>query len=580
MKDILLIFNIFTNKQLRKCVFIVFMMMIGGALESIGIGAILPLISIMQQPNYLLEHPQIAEYMAVIGVSDNVDFIILSSIGLIFVYFIKDAYMAFQLIYQRKFVRNNQIVYMKELLSIYFQKDYEFHVSCNSATLLRNITSGGTTIFGSYLMQVLSMITEIVTASSIWIMLVIVDPFTAIVVAGAMGAIIYAILRSSRRYVHKQGDIQNKATAVYMKWVNQGLGAVKETKVMGKEKFFLEEFEKSYSSYATAWNKFYLSTDIPRLLIEFLVVAGLLGLIIIKLSLHYEPTEIVSLLGLLALAAFRLMPSANRIVGYGNTIKNYIPFFKELYPDLLLIKKRLKDGERNAFDDNIIGMDFEKGIEINNIKFGYSGAKENVLNGVSFFIPKGSFVGIVGPSGAGKTTFVDILLGLLTPKSGSIKCDGKDIFHHIRSWQRKLAYVPQDIYLIDGTVMENIALGVKKEDIDVNRVREVLKMSELYDLVINMPNGIETFVGERGVMLSGGQRQRIGVARALYQRPNILVLDEATSALDNDTEKNIMDTILKLKGKVTIISIAHRLSTLEHCDFKVKLDNGGAVIMK
>ena len=577
MRDIFLVFNIFTKEQLKKCVLIVFMMIIGGVLESVGIGAILPLISIMQQPNYLDMHPQLAEYSALLGITNDVELIILAAVGLIVLYLVKNLYIALQLTYQRKFVRDNQITYMKGLLAIYFQKDYLFHVTNNSATLLRNITTGGTLIFGNFLMSVLSLITEVVTAASIWIMLVFVDPFTAIIVAGVMGGMIYSILRGCRRYVEKQGKIQNKASAVYMNWINQGLGAIKETKVMGKEKFFLEEFEKSYSTFAVALNRFYLSQDIPRVVIEFLVITGLLLLIIFKLMLGYEPQEIVGLLGLLSLAAFRLMPSSNRIVGYGNAIKNHLPFFKEIYPDFIEVKNGVNKNVLTSFDDNEEDILLDREITIDNIVFRYPGGKENVLSGISFSIPKGSFVGIIGPSGAGKTTFVDILLGLLKPKSGTIKCDGFDIYQSIRGWQKNLSYVPQDIYLIDASIKENIALGIKSDDIDEDRINEVLKMAELYDFVCQMPKGIETFVGERGVMLSGGQRQRIGIARALYRNPKILVLDEATSALDNHTEKSITDTILKLKGKITIISIAHRVSTLENCDFKVELNRGKAI---
>lgn len=202
-----------------------------------------------------------------------------------------------------------------------------------------------------------------------------------------------------------------------------------------------------------------------------------------------------------------------------------------------------------------------------------------VLQDISFTIPKGKFVGIIGPSGAGKTTFVDILLGLLEPTSGKITVDGVDIFSNIRGWQANLAYVPQSIYLIDGTIKENIALGVAEDEIDNELINKVLHMAELYDFVYSQPDNINTNVGERGVKLSGGQRQRIGIARALYQQPEVLILDEATSALDNETEKSITDTILKLKGKITIIAIAHRTSTLEQCDFKVKFENGKAVVI-
>lgn len=218
-------------------------------------------------------------------------------------------------------------------------------------------------------------------------------------------------------------------------------------------------------------------------------------------------------------------------------------------------------------------MIFTKKICVSELCFSYPGIGKQVLNKISFTIPKGTFAGVIGPSGAGKTTFVDILLGLLHPTSGNISVDGKSIYDDIHAWQANLAYVPQSIYLIDGTIRENIALGTSEENIDDELIEKVLRMSELYSFVHELPEGLNTTVGERGVKLSGGQRQRIGIARALYCQPEVLILDEATSALDSETEKSITDTILKLKGKITIIAVAHRLTTLEQCDFKVKFED-------
>ena len=574
MKSILQIFTIFTPKQLRYCGFIIFTMIIGAMLEAVGIGAILPLISIMGQPDFLQQHGEIASAVDKLGITDHTGFIVFCACGLIVLYLLKNTYMAWQTKLQIDFSMRNQVEFSKELMANYLTKPYVFHLNHNSATLLRNVNNAGMMIFSGMLVPTFSLITELITASTIWLMLVVVDPFTAIIVAGVMGAMMYGIIKAFRKRITRQGQVQNEYASQYVKCVNQGLGAIKETKVMRKEAAFLSEFTRTYTQYGEANRRFMFINQLPRMMIETLVVSGLLVLIVAKLLMGNSPMDIVPLLGVLALAAFRLMPSANRIVNLYNCIKFQQPFFYELYPELMDIKERKVKRQDSYYLSEQPKLEFGRQIQVDNLHFSYPEGKEEVLHGVSFEINKGDFAGIVGPSGAGKTTFVDILLGLLRPTGGSIRVDGEDIFKNIRSWQANLAYVPQSIYLIDGTVRENVALGEAVQDIDDARVEKSLKMAELYDFVMAMPDGINTTVGERGVKLSGGQRQRIGIARALYQQPEVLILDEATSALDNETEKSITDTILKFKGQITIIAIAHRLSTLAECDYKIDFQDG------
>lgn len=579
MKSIFQIFNIFTKQQLRYCGFIVLAMIVGAMLEAVGIGAILPLISIMGQPDFLVHHPEIGHIAEALGIVSHTQFIMFCAGGLIVLYLIKNAYMAWETKLQIDFSMRNQIKFSTEIMTNYLCKGYLFHLDHNSATLLRNVNAGGVVIYSTMLIATFTLLTELITAFTIWLMLVIVDAFTAVVVAGIMGAMMYGIIKAFRRNISKQAKIQNDFAAGYIKCVNQGLGAIKETKVMRKEKYFLEEFSRTYQQYGEANRKYLFINQLPRMIIETMVVSGLLVMIVTKLAMGSTPEEIVPLLGVLALAAFRLMPSANRIVNLFNTIKFQQPLFYELYPELMDIKERQESRKESYYLSVQPKLKFEKSIQVNKLRFAYPEGREDVLRDVSFSIGKGDFAGIIGPSGAGKTTFVDILLGLLKPSDGNIKVDGQDIFDNIRSWQANLAYVPQSIYLIDGSVKENIALGVAPENIDNALIEKSLHMAELYEFVHELPEGMETRVGERGVKLSGGQRQRIGIARALYQQPEVLILDEATSALDNDTEKSITDTILKLKGQITIIAIAHRLSTLAECDYKIEFAEGKATVL-
>ena len=573
MKLFFRIFSIFTPHELRYCAFLVVVMLLGAVLEAVGIGAILPLISLMGQPDFLTRHADIAAYAERVGVTTHTGLIMGLAGLLIVLYILKNLYLAWQLRLQIDFSLSNQIHFSKELMANYLAKPYLFHLNHNTAVLLRNVNSSGIVIFSNILIPAFQLLTEIVTALTIWLVLIAADPFTAIIVAGVMGGMIYVLLRSFRRSMEKTGQIQNAFAARYIRSVNQGLGAIKETKIMRKEEYFLREFEENYEQYGAANRRYLFLSQLPRMIIETLVVCALLLLIIGKLAVGYAPSEIVPLLGVLALAAFRLMPSANRIVNLSNGIKFQLPLFDELYRELIAIKSRKYHHRKLKIADVPPPLSFTKEIHVEHLGFSYP-AGEEVLTDVNFSVPKGSFVGIVGPSGAGKTTFVDILLGLFLPTHGKITVDGVDIRRELRAWQANIAYVPQSIYLIDATIRENVALGEASDEIDDARVHKALAMAELDAFVNAQPRGIETMVGERGIKLSGGQRQRIGIARALYQRPAVLVLDEATSALDNETERGITDTILKLKGRITILSIAHRASTPAECDFKVRFEDG------
>ena len=580
MDIILKIYSILNLKQIRRCSIIIVAMILGAILEAIGIGAILPLISIMGNPDFLTVYPKVTKYAGIFGIMTHIQFIITATFLLLILYIIKNIYLAWQNKIQIDFAVQNQIYYSEELLTEYLQKPYLYHLNHNTATLLRNVNSGGVIVFSLIMVSMFTLLTEIITAVTIWLMLVMIDAFTAIIVAGFIGSLLYFIIKGFRKKITEQGKIQNEYSALYIKCINQSLGAIKETKVSCKEEFFLDAFRKAYFEYGKANGKFLFMNQLPRMLIETIIVCGLLLLIITKLMLGNQPEEIVPLLGVLALAAFRLMPSANRIVNLSNGIRFQMPLFNELYEDLLIIKNKGEKETETCLQKPESRMDFENVVSVEELSFAYPEIEKQVLNNISFSIPKGKFVGIVGPSGAGKTTFVDILLGLLAPSKGKISVDGKNIYDDIRTWQANLAYVPQSIYLIDGTIRENIALGVDEKEINDALINKVLQMAELYDFVQELPAGIDTTVGERGVKLSGGQRQRIGIARALYYQPQVLVLDEATSALDNETEKSITDTILKLKGQITIIAVAHRLTTLAQCDFKVKFENGKAFIIK
>ena len=410
----------------------------------------------------------------------------------------------------------------------------------------------------------------------ILIFLVVMDWMMALVVVGVIVPLMFLIVNYFRKKIDYFGNIQNECNAQNNKWINQGFYSVKETKVMQKETFFTEQFSNSFTKFSESQKQFLFMNRFPKCVIEMVSIGGIIGLVIFKTLIKADVTSIIPSLGVLGLAAMRLMPCMNQVTGLYNQNKFKIPLFNEVYDDFMAIKKMKDFDEKKMTRKTGEVINFNKEISVENLSFKYPDNSKNVFTKVNFKIPKGKFVGIVGPSGAGKTTFVDLLLGLLNPSEGSIKVDDKNIFDNINAWLDNVSYVPQSIYLIDGSIRDNIAFGVLPEDIDDERITKVLKMAELYDFVQGLDLKENTPCGDKGAKLSGGQKQRIGIARALYQNPTVLVLDEATSALDGETEKQITETINKLKGDITIIAIAHRLSTLESCDFKIKFENGTA----
>ena len=579
MKSFLKIFSILTKKQMRICYVLIFLMLVIAVFEAFGIGLLYPLITIIGDTDWLEHHNKAREIFSFFRIDNHRKLVFVASLSLLIFYIFKNILFLLQGKIQINFSLNNQRDYSKRLYSYYMSKPYLYHLDTNISIISRNISIGGTTVFSEILISTLQIITNIITVIVIWVFICFIDWLIAIGVAFVMGPIVFAQLNYFRKKITKSGDIQNECNAKNGKWINQGFYSIKETKVMQREQYFINEFDNSYSEFVDSRKDFLFVQRFPRTIIELVTIGGILLLIAVKMLISSDTSSLIPTLGVLALAAVRLMPSLNQMIAMFNSIKFQLPLFNEMYDDLMVVRNNKDLEERKALSKVDSTMKFDNEISVKNLTFAYPSKEADVLSDVSFTIPKGKFVGIVGPSGAGKTTFVDILLGLLPPKSGTITVDGNDIYKNISGWLDNIAYVPQSIYLIDGSIKDNIAFGIAPEDVDDSRIQEVLKMAELYDFVQTLPEKENTNAGDRGAKLSGGQKQRIGIARALYHKPNVLILDEATSALDNETEKQITDTILKLKGKITIIAIAHRLSTLENCDFKIKFDGGKAEII-
>lgn len=580
MKNFFKIFKILTKKQMQICFLLIFLMFLVAIFEAFGIGLIYPVITIIGESDYLQKHESISKILSVIGINTHKELVIFSVLSLLAFYVFKHLLILFQGKIQITFTLNNQADYTKRLYRYYMQKPYLFHVNTNISVIFRNINLACVTVFTDILTNTLAILTNVITMFVIWVFILVMDWLMALVVLFVLGPLLLLILNYFRKKINYYGTVQNECNLKCIKWLNQGFWSVKETKVMKKEDFFTDEFSKAFTEFTECQKQFLFINRFPRSLIELVCVGGILLLIAIKMLFDIDSESIIPSLGVLALAAVRLMPCMNQVTGLFNQIKFKKPFFEEIYDDFMAVKNEKEKKAIEVIKEKEETIKFNDAISVQNLSFSYPETTKNIFTNVSFTIPRGKFVGIVGPSGAGKTTFVDILLGLLQPSEGKILVDNNNIFDNVSGWLDNVSYVPQSIYLIDGTIKENIAFGVLPEDIDDNRIQQVLKMAELYDFVQSLDLKENTQCGDMGAKLSGGQKQRIGIARALYQNPSVLILDEATSALDNETEKQITETITKLKGEITIIAIAHRLSTLASCDFKIKFENGTATVVE
>lgn len=580
MKNFFKIFKILTKKQMQICFLLIFLMFLVAIFEAFGIGLIYPVITIIGESDYLQKHESISKILSFIGINTHKELVIFSVLSLLAFYVFKHLLILFQGKIQITFTLNNQADYTKRLYRYYMQKPYLFHVNTNISVIFRNINLACVTVFTDILTNTLAILTNVITMFVIWVFILVMDWLMALVVLFVLGPLLLLILNYFRKKINYYGTVQNECNLKCIKWLNQGFWSVKETKVMKKEDFFTDEFSKAFTEFTECQKQFLFINRFPRSLIELVCVGGILLLIAIKMLFDIDSESIIPSLGVLALAAVRLMPCMNQVTGLFNQIKFKKPFFEEIYDDFMAVKNEKEKKAIEVIKEKEETIKFNDAISVQNLSFSYPETTKNIFTNVSFTIPRGKFVGIVGPSGAGKTTFVDILLGLLQPSEGKILVDNNNIFDNVSGWLDNVSYVPQSIYLIDGTIKENIAFGVLPEDIDDNRIQQVLKMAELYDFVQSLDLKENTQCGDMGAKLSGGQKQRIGIARALYQNPSVLILDEATSALDNETEKQITETITKLKGEITIIAIAHRLSTLASCDFKIKFENGTATVVE
>ena len=428
-----------------------------------------------------------------------------------------------------------------------------------------------TALFSQVLIHTLQLIAEITVCGVIGVYLFVVSKSITAVVVGLLIVCVGVFTTITKRFSKRLGKDAQIYKAKLYQWVNQSMGGVKEVKVLNREDYFVQNYEKYYKLYIKGLRLNKLLSITPKYVVEASCMTGLLIAIIVKMFFGQKDdiATFIPQLSVFAVAAFRLMPSVGKINEHINNILYAAPSVELIYHDL----KEIEDFQKTEVNEEK-EWKFEHQIEARNITYAYPDSEKNVLENARCVIPKGKTAAFVGGSGAGKTTIVDIILGLLTPQVGKVMADDMNIFKNLSTWHHQIGYIPQTIYLSDDTIRNNVAFGIMEEDINEQAVLEALDKAQLLEFIDALPEGLNTMVGDRGVRLSGGQRQRIGIARALYHNPEILVLDEATSALDNETEAAVMEAVEGLRGKHTIIIIAHRLTTIRNADIIYEVCDG------
>ncbi|WP_164667403.1 ABC transporter ATP-binding protein [Virgibacillus doumboii] len=578
IKELMLFFN---KREKKKLVILFFMMIAAALFETIGIGLIVPFVGIVTSPEMIQEQAVLNYLYNLFDFQSTTSFIIFAVILLLAVFIIKNLYLLLFNYAQFRVILNQQVKLSRKLFNEYLTKPYTFHLQRNTADLLRNVNGEVTRVFQGIVMSGFQLITEFLVVTCILILLLVTAPIATIVASILLGGSVFLFFAILRKKISLLGKEQQKVSGTMIKWVNQGLGASKEVKVSGKEKFFIDSY--TGQSQIKADNSRYMKMleIVPRLFIETLLVSFVLVTMLIIVFQGTGIAQMISTMALFAMAAFRLMPSITRIVSLITKIRYSQPALSVVYEDLFMNNDETKN--KISKKPKIINQGartFEDSIKLNEVSFRYPNQEVYSIKDISLTIPIGQSVAFIGESGAGKTTLVDIILGLFHPENGSVLVDGKNLFDQKALWQQKIGYIPQSIFLSDDTIRGNVAFGIDKEQIEDKEVWRALEQAQLKEFIEGLPEGLETTVGERGVRLSGGQRQRIGIARALYHNPEILFMDEATSALDNETEKEIMKAVDGLKGEKTLLIIAHRLSTIENCDIVFKISNGQLVAVE
>lgn len=560
-----------TNNQQSQAIFVLILMFSVSILETFGIALVIPIMStILEQSSSI--RAQLSIFVPYISKLTDKEFIVLGILFLLTFYLLKAIVIIIYIYKKSKLEAEIQYFFSGRLFNNYLNESYEFHIENNSSFLLRNVTQE-TDNLKHATNAFLGLLSELLIMIGIMIFLLIFEPISTVIIF-FVGCILYlAYNKLIKKRIKYWGDKRYYHSGVLMKHVQQGFGIIKVLKLMRLENIFFKKFDVHNLKRSKMYKNYEMSLGFPRVILEYFSILGLLSVAIIQVYLGKNFSEILLLLVVYGVASFKLIPSFNKILISLNAIQYNRPSLELIYS--ILSSKENNPRKTNIDKNNLDSTQnlFIKNLEFKDVNFKYNNSQKIILNKINFEIKPKDIFGILGESGAGKSTIIDLIIGLLKPTNGKILLDGKDLSLNKISWQKLIGYVPQNIYLNDESIRENISFNRETSDKETDKVIAALQKARIYDFVKSLPDGLETKVGERGVKLSGGQKQRIGIARALYGNPKILVLDEATNQLDEENEMAIIDTIKQIKD-VTVIIISHNTSALVNCNKIIKIQDG------
>lgn len=536
--------------------------------ELVGVASILPFMSVAVNPESIETNKYLSFVYQFLNFESKQRFLIFLGIGSLCALVFGNVLRALSNYMLLKFAYMQSHFMEVSVFENYLSQSYEFYLSQNSSDLTNTVTSEVNQVVNGVFVPLLRAFGRFTTALFIIAMLVMLDPKVAFIMATLLGLAYLGVYRVLKKKITQLGKERESAGRARFKYLNEASGGIKEVKLMGKENIFLKLFSTPSERFAYGLAHNAIVGELPKYILEVIAFGGIITLVMYLIATK-GTGQAITLSSLYAFAGYKLMPALQEIFNSLTKIKFY-------YPIVQTLTKKLKSEKSNFKTEDSQFLKFKDLIEIKNLSFKFSASTKLILENVSLSISANTTVGIIGPTGSGKTTLVDLILGLLTPSQGEIKIDGVALKkNNLRSWQDQIGYVPQFIYLTDDTIEANIAFAVPKDQVDREKVRRACELAQISRFIEDeLPQKYQTIVGERGMRLSGGQRQRLGVARALYHNPSLIVFDEATSALDNETEKALMESIENLSGKKTIIMIAHRLSTIEKADQVIKIEKG------